>query len=504
MRGFLVLAGLVGCSEWDLNAIGDDPEELVAELIADPEALSYGVVTDGDVRAEVVTLLSVGTLPVTISAMEIADSEAFTLTNPLGETTLQPGESTEVLITYSPETLLDQGFLVVKNDGVEPKLAVPLTGESEYAALEADPSPAYLHSYAGEEVEEDVRVTSIGTTDLHIDGMVVQADQFTVEADLPVVLRPGESTVLHVTYYPIEPGETVTGRVWLDTNTAASSELVPLEGHQDPLCVGLGEAWDDGDVSATLGQFSRFKVTNGSATTDICQDAWYVWLSDGSQDLGAGDMNGDMGDDYPFGSLGIGHGDSLSFKSAGDSGASWYCMEQTQYTSGAKSYSFTGARVPEPLLSYMLDGDQDGSWAWQLDNPVMIAGRGTNLVDLSTAGGTASVTLRVFNMGGMAGSVEIREPVPAGYSASGFSRTPSFTEAGEDGDTIYGFNVSLDARTETDLNSPTHYDEVEITYTLTVPACEGRTYVTPMETRWTDGDGYARTGTANPLTIRCE
>jgi len=504
MRALILLVGLVGCSEWGFHRTDGDDEEPRADLAVDPGFIDYGVVPSGQVRDDVVTLTSVGTVPVTISALEVEDSDAFLLTEAWDETVLDPGESTDVIVSYSPNAQLDQGLLVVHSDAVEPTVAVPLSGEGEYAAMEVDPSPVYLVSELGEDVLEDVLVTSTGTIDLELYGMVLQADQFTVEGDIPATLSPGQSTVLHVTYYPREAGETVLGKLWLDTNTAAGSVLVPLEGHMKPVCVGLGEAWDKGDLSASMSHFNSLKVSNLSAEDDICIDTWYVWLSNDSQDLGAGDMNGDMGDDYPLGSLGIGGGKSLSFKAEGTSGSAWYCLEETQYTSGAKTYSFTGARVPEPLLTYMLNGDQEGSWAWQADNPVMIAGRDTNLVEVSESGGSATVTLHILNMGGRAGTAEVREAIPPGYSASGFSRSPSGTEINDDGDTVYVFSVSLDARTETDLYSPTLYDEAEITYTLQVPPCDNRSYLTPMETRWTDSDGIERSDTANPLTILCE
>lgn len=504
MRASILLLGSIGCSEFGLKRTDLDPQELKADLSVDPEFLDFGVVPSGSAADGVVTLTSVGTLPVTISALDLEDSDAFTLTDTFEETVLDPGESTDVIIGYVPATHLDQGNLVVHSDAVEPTTAVPLTGEGEYPWYEVDPSPVYLVSQLGEEVTEDVVVTSTGTTDLELYGMVLQADQFTVDGHLPVTLSPGQSTVLTVTYYPEEAGETVTGKLWLDTNTSAGSVMVPLQGHMLPVCMGLGEAWDKGELEASMGHFNSLKVSNLSGENDICIDSWYVWLSNNSQDLGAGDMNGDAGDDYPLGSLGIGLGRSLTFKAEGYSGPAWYCMEETQYTSGAQTYTFTGARVPEPMLTYMLNGDQEGSWAWQLDNPVMIAGRGTNLVDVSPSGGSATVTLRILNMGGAAGTAEVREPIPPGYSASGFSKAPIATETNDDGDTVYVFSVSLAARTETDLYSPTLYDEADISYTLTVPSCDGRTYFTPMETRWTDSDGVERTDTANPLAIVCE
>ena len=268
--------------------------------------------------------------------------------------------------------------------------------------------------------------------------------------------------------------------------------------------MGLGEGWDRGELSCTTGFSIAVKVKKLSGDSSLCVDDWYVWLSEGSQDLGAGDMNGDAGDLYPLGSLTILPQGTEMFYALASSGSAWYCMEQTQLTAKWQTYTFIGARVPEPMRSYMQNGDQEGSWAWQTDNPVMISARRTNLVELPAEGGAETVTLRILNMGGRAGTAEVREAVAAGMNASDFSQEPVGTETGEDGDTIYVFNVALDARIETDIHSDTIYDEVDISYTLTVPPCDDRIYVTPMETRWVDHDGVERTDTANPLAIVCE
>ena len=503
MRAIFLLMGITGCSEFGLNGVGGKPAEDVGILEVDPGVIDFGVVDNDGTVTDVVTLTSVGSLPVTIEDISLADASTFSLTVAGDVGVLEPGASTDVIVRYTPASADDTDELIVRSDATEPTQTVHLLGAGNYAAIEIDPNSVLFSSNAGETVTETVWVTSAGTANLEISSMLVQGDPFAAEGEIPIVLPPGERTLLTVTYTPEVAGETVSGKIWLSTNTDEGYAVVPLLAQQAPECIGLGEAWDRGDLTAVMVFGSALKVTNASVD-DVCIDTWYVWLSEGSQDLGAGDMNGDMGGAYPSGSITLSPGTFETFGALDDSGPAWYCMEQTQQTDHPETYTYLAARVPEPLVSYMQDGDQDASWAWQTENAVMLAGRVTNRVEVSESGGSADVTLRILNMGGKDGTAEVRETVPVGYEASDFSQSPIATETNADGDTVYVFSVSLDGRTETDLHLDTIYDDQEITYTLTVPACTGRQYIAPMETRWRDSDGIERTDTANPLAVVCE
>ncbi len=498
------IIGLTGCIETGIERIKDPPVEGDRLLAADPLSVDFGVRSSGAAVAETVVVTSVGELPVTVSSIEVSGSTAYTITQPAPGTILEPGDTLDVVVTYTPATFDDQADLVVRSDAVEPSLVVPLLGAGLYPAIAVEPSSVHFLSEYGETVDEEVVVTSVGTADLVISSQYVEGAWFSAEGALPVTLAPGESTTLSVRYTPEVEGETATGKLWLTTNTAGGFAIVPLDASYGVPCIGLGEAWDRGLLHAeTLLNGLTFDVSNRSTEEDLCIDRWYVYLSEDSQDLGAGDMSGDYGGDYPIGSLEIPVSDNLLFNASASTDAAWWCMEHTQYTDRNQEYEFIGAYVPEPLLTYMRASDQDGVWDWMDDNPVMIAARGTNYLAVSPAGGAGSVTLRVLNMGGEAGDAEVRESVPAGWSASAFSVAPDRTEAGREGATVYVWDVSLDAREETGLYDPTTYDEQLITYTLTVPACRGRQYADEMSTAWTDSDGTLRTATANPLVVNC-
>jgi hypothetical protein len=498
------LSGLLaGCSDFALNERKDPPEEGQRVLEVDPGVIDFGTLDSGAMVTEVVTVASVGDLPVTLSGIDVTGSAAYGLTGGFTETTLEPGDTMDVVVTYAPASILDEATLIVSSDAIDPKAVVALRGAGIYPGIQIDPSALSFQSDYGEPVEESVVVTSVGTADLDLSDMLVQGESFTAEGDVPVILAPGESIVVNVTYTPTAEDQYVSGMLWFTTNTPSGFAVVPLDAHQGPVCMGLGEAWDRGLLDPHTNFGSALQVENLSTDEKICIDEWYLYLSDESQDMGVGDMDGDVGGDYPTGSLSIDAADDLTFGAASRTNGSWWCVELTQYTQQNKPYEFLGARVPEPLRTYMLERDQDAVWAYEDYNPVMIAARRTNYLEVGEGGGTGEVTIRPLNMGSRAGVVEVRETIPAGYAASGFSVVPTREEVGADGATVFVFTLSLDARIETGEYEATVYDDQEITYTLAVPSCLGRQYLPPMSTTWTDSDGELRTDTANPLVVRC-
>jgi len=504
MWSFGLLGFLAGCIETGVERVKEAPPEGDRVLSADPILVDFGVLSTSSAVTETVTVTAVGELPVTVSGIDVTGSSAYTLAWASDGTVIEPGDAVDLVVTYTPLSMDDAGELLIHSDAVDPTLVVPLQGAGTYPALTISPSAVTFLSEYGETVETEVVVTSVGTADLYLSDIYVEGAWFSADSAIPISLAPGESTTLDVRYTPEVAGEHAIGKVWLTTNTAAGFAIVPLDAFWGTPCVGLGEAWDRGLLTVeTLFNGSTLSATNLSTDEDLCIDGWYVFLSDESQDLGAGDMDGDFADDYPNGSMEIPVEEVLDYRSAATSDAAWWCMEETQTTDRNKDYTFTGGYVPEPLLSYMYAEDQDAVWAWMAANPVMIAARGTNYVEVPAGGGAASVTLRVVNMGGVEGTSVVRESVPAGWSASDFSVAPDRTEVGSEGATVYVWDLTLDARVETPLDEQTIYDEASVTYQLTVPACRARQYVDELTSTWVDSESVSRVASANPLVVNC-
>lgn len=501
----ILFASLIGCIDFALDKIQDPTPEGLRELSVDPGLVDYGLLTSPAPITATVTVTAAGDVPTTISAIDVTGSSAYTLTLPAEDLELAPGDTFPIVVTYQPMSAADEAQLVVHSDATEPQLVVQLLGGGLYPAILIEPTSMYMLSGYGESVTEEVMVTSVGTADLDISLMVVQGEQFTAEMTLPVTLAPGESVPLSATYTPLVQGESVTGKIWLTTNTQEGFAIVPLEGEFLDPCIGLGEAWDTEALSAvTLNDGLTFRLENLSTDKTICVDDWYLFLSEESQDMGVGDMDADFGDAYPVGSLEMAPGESLEFEADALAGNAWYCVELTQYTQRNATYEFIGAYVPDPLITYMLAGDQQAVWDYQDANPMVAMGRDTNFVHVGEAGGEAPVSARILNMGDGDVSATVREVVPQGYVASNFSPEPLRTETSSDGDSVYVFEVALDARIKTGAYEHTIYDEAHITYTLAVPPCRGRTALPSATAAWVDDWDESRISYANPLVVLCE
>ncbi len=503
--GPVLLLWLVGCSDFELEEVKQTVPEGLRDLTVEPGEVDFGVLATTTPTAQTVRITSVGDAPITVSNVDVAGSSAYQITWASTATTLNPGDSADVLVTYTPQSFDDQASLSVYSNGVDPIVSVPLFGAGTFPAIRVDPSSLHFQSNAGEPVTLTAEVQSIGTADLVVSTSVLEGAQFSAVVPTPFTLAPGDHTTLEVTYTPSAEGETVSGNLWLGTNTVSGYALVPLEAHEGPVCIGLGEAWDRGLLevrSDNTGMNVLFE--NLSADEDICIDRWYVLLADNSQDLGAGDMEFDVGGDYPSGTLTIAPGDSLRFKAAAPTDSAWWCLELDQYMQPNMPYQFTGARVFDPVLGNMTGQNQQAIWDYQDAHPLLIAGRVTNYVEVPTSGGTAAIELRPFNMGSADGTGELRETLPAGWSADDVDPSPSRVIENSDGSTTLLFDLDLVGRVHGGSNySATWYDEVTITYTLSAPACVGRQYLPVMETRWTDADGEDRTDNANPLVVNC-
>lgn len=488
---------LAACSETALQEVKESHDGGTRELTVDPYTLDFGDTTAP--VSDVVTLRSVGDLPVTVEALRRFGSPAFEVVTLEAGVTIEPEEELEVVVTYTPASVSDAGTLRVENDGLTPVHEVELLGQGLYPNLALDPAALVFESVYGEPVSASVTVTSTGTADLQLHTMLVEGDGFDAEGAVPVTLAPGESTVVEVTWTPAAENLTASGNLWLTTNTATGYAVVPLLGTIEVPCMGLGEAWDRGLLSVrSTATATNLIAENRSGDEDLCMDQWYVVVSVESQDAAIGDPYYDIGGDYPMGSITIEPAAYQVFIGADDDDPAWWCVERQQMTSANAAYEFTGGRVPEPLLTYLLDGDQDAVWAWQEEHPVIIAGRATNWVEVVD---TAPVELWLFNMGEGDATFSAWETVPAGFSASDFTVTPAASTTNGDGSTTFRFDLELAGRVVSGSGGHTAYDEVRVGYTLTRESCLGRVYAPELRAEWNDGG--TRSSTANPLVIDC-
>lgn len=489
---------LAGCGiENGVEGERVDVEAPFGELSVDPTYLDFGLLEVGDERSEVFTVTAIGTAPVRLGEMELHGPESFDLSWDL-PAELQPGESADVVVTYSPHSPDEPGYVALNSDAVIPRLEVELWGAAILPQLTIDPTSVLLQSYDGEDVTETVTLASTGTATLELYEMLLLGDEnFEVVGEMPATMEPGETMELEVTWSPDgDPSDTLD--IWITDNTLLGSALIPVEGQLIPPCLGLAEAWETNVLSARTTSFGNMILTNDGTEDDVCIDRWTIWLSDETQDMGLGDPFGDAGQTYPEGSQVLSPGQSLSFSYGATQTRAWYCVEQTQTTIASTNWDFFGARMPQPLLGYALEGDQDAIWNHMIEHPVFVVGRDVNVLE------SGQVDLRLVNMGREDGVARMTEFVPDGWAASNFSWTPDDVEYTTEG-IAYSWDVLLVGAIDTGTDDPTIYDQRVITYDLTRAGadCVERTYLSEVTAEWQDTDGTERSSMGSPLLVLC-
>lgn len=502
---FALLLG--GCPDYRVHRLDDDPDDGgERQLRVDPEFIDFGQVAVTSPVADRFTITSVGTATVALEPLHLQGSGAFTLLGDSIEGDLAPGQSISVAVLYSPATPEDSAEVVVQSDASVPRITVGLTGEGVMPDLVFDPPYLLLQSWSGETVWGSFVARNEGLADLVVDSWALQGERFTAETALPATLAPGEETEIQVSWTPTAEMDDF-GYFWASSNDPEGNEVATLEGLFQIPCLGLHEAYTQGLVRMT-GDMSNIKVRNRGDDFDLCIDRWYIYISDDTQDAGAGDPLYRPEDVYgEEGSLLLAPGDEVAFAYGLAEDPSWWCVEQTQMTDEADDFDFTGAQVPPMLLDSMLSGGWDANgavWESLAVHPVVIVGRTRGWVE-TVAGGTSYVELQATNMGRQPAFAEITETIPAGMSAGDFSREPSSESTGDDGSITYTWQVSLAAAIDSDSGGQAFYDTEKIGYTLglTTEVCRHRAQVPEPTATWLDSDNLVQHSAGSPLIIAC-
>ena len=497
----MVLLALA-CVENGLNGPEEEVVVPVRSLVVSPTGIDFGEVEMGAQRTEVFTLESVGTGAVTLDGLEFTGPNSFELTWFGVDEVLEPGDTVDVAVHYTAQSLYEEARIGVRSNAAEVYQEVELSGTAIAPMLVIEPSSMELVSPDGSVRQDEFVLRSAGTQTLVIDDFILLTDHdFTVEGAEPTSLEPGEWMVVDVTWEPSGTENVETAELWITDNTPLGSALAPIRGVTPPPCLGLAEAWNTGSLYARVDGTGTMVLENQDPEFDICIDTWTIWISAETQDMALGDQGMDPGGEYPLGSLTMGPGEEQRFYYGGTSGNAWYCVEQTQLTEPTDEWTFFGARVPPPLLTRSLQGDQDAVWEYEQDHPAPAVGRDTNAV---VPGET--VVLRSVNLGRQLADFRLTETLPAGWEASNFTLPPDQIWTHSDDSTSYSWDLSLAGAIDTGEYEPTIYDWSIIRYTLELDGaeCSGRTYLEEVEATWLDLDGDSYTSRGSPLLVTCD
>lgn len=127
------LAG--GCIETAIRPVKDPPDEGTPMIQVDPAAIDFGVIPAGESATGVITMSSVGSVALNVTAMQIdGDRATFTLLEPLIGTYV-PNDSVDLTIAYSSDGGETSGALqILSNDPDSPNTSVSLLAHAEIHA----------------------------------------------------------------------------------------------------------------------------------------------------------------------------------------------------------------------------------------------------------------------------------------------------------------------------------------------------------------------------------
>lgn len=298
--------------------------------------------------------------------------------------------------------------------------------------------------------------------------------------------------------------------------TVMSDECVDDCGIPVP-CLGLAEAVDRGVVSIRAIEDGEVEIRNTGEDYDVCLEEWVIVRSPGSQDAILGqeprvvlrpgqvqrigyavDVFGDVGDE------------------------AWWCVEERQMIASGVRYVYNGSLAPDLLFNWVRDRtdanfngredhaeitpqnriqSQENIWTAEEQHPIFLVGRARSLHRFEDPLDTEVVNVEVINLGQVAGSTQVYEIIPEGFSVSSVSPPAELTSE-PNGDTLMKWDVTLAGAISIE-DAQAQYDRAYLNYTLGLEEehCEGRCVGKGVYATWTDSYRRPQESFSEPLIL---
>jgi hypothetical protein len=242
--GLMALLAL-GCVS-DTTLKGGYGEEFEPDIVVSPPQLLYENVPLGDTEVQAFTVTNNGNALLYVDEVRLGEVGAFTVLTAEFPMAVDPGATAEVEVAYTPISDSDVGRAwVASNDPDTPEATVELIGTSGSPSLQIDPTSwdfGTLPVLCSDSVE--ITLTNVGNADLTIDQILETGEAFDLSTDveLPMTLAPGISTVVDVTFAPLE-ARSFEGELWVSSNDPAGDKRATQtgNGNDEGVCLNVGE-----------------------------------------------------------------------------------------------------------------------------------------------------------------------------------------------------------------------------------------------------------------------
>jgi hypothetical protein len=215
----LCLIFFIGCSDYNLSVIQEEtePPVLSPEIDVTPMQYDFGA-TDASGYGDqtVVSISNIGNDTLTIDGVSIIDGSSIFSLSTLSVSSLEPGESTDLVVTYNPNTYeTNNGIIsILSNDEDESDTWVSLDGTGDAPVIRVTPENYdFGNVYIGCDDALGVLVENVGNVALEISDIEFFVsvpvdfsieDYETNEGPLPWTLVPGDWLSLKVEYIPLD------------------------------------------------------------------------------------------------------------------------------------------------------------------------------------------------------------------------------------------------------------------------------------------------------------
>jgi len=228
----VLLAAAMGCTAQDYKIDKvDSPTGEQARIEITPSALDFGGLSRGETGVQVVTIESVGDVALELGDIRLAGPDAFTIVSAPVNQVLQPGESADMEVAYTPTNTEDSGDIyILSNDPSTPEAVVHLYGVGLIPLLQFDPPMLDVgYTPPGSSITGTVDIVNGGGDTLDVSLVAVLGEGFSADPVPALSLEPGERYPVEVTFSPTFEAQ-YTGEIWAESNTPAGSTKADIQG----------------------------------------------------------------------------------------------------------------------------------------------------------------------------------------------------------------------------------------------------------------------------------
>ena len=223
------------------------------QLQFSPASLKFGSVTVGQSETQLITLTNTGQASVTVSAIQVGDSE-FSVSGLQLPIVLAAAQTISVNVAFAPtQKGWSGGTITFTNNSSNPNLGLTVVGTGvTSASVSAAPANLSFGQIAvGNSATLPVAITNTGSWKVTVSGIQTSGSGFSASGpQLPVVLRPGQSISVNVAFAPQAAG--ASGGSILMSGTGLN---VPLTG--------------TGTTKTAAGQLSVSPTTMSFGSVDV-------------------------------------------------------------------------------------------------------------------------------------------------------------------------------------------------------------------------------------------